>query len=317
MGEYTAIPWCHHTFNGWRGCTKVSAGCENCYAWADSKRFPAQRGIWGPKGTRVIASEDMWKRPHAWHRSAVAAGERRRVFCASLADVFEGEDTMPPDFWDAVEDARARLFQLILDTPQLDWLLLTKRPENVLPTLARFGPSDGLLGTPMALPPSVWTGTSVENQAVAGKRIQEILRIPAAVHYLSMEPLLEAVDIRPWLGLWDDSGDLRPGVDWVIIGGESGPHARPCDLAWIRSIRDQCRAAGVPVFVKQVGKRAFVDVEHYGRERLAKAASWVYGESPSHRWHFAGKDSHGGDPAEWPEDLRVREFPMARAEPRT
>src|SRR5689334_23137746 len=128
MSENSKIEWTHHTFNPWRGCARVSPGCEHCYAETWAKRNPAQFGTWGATGTRVVASDAMWREPLKWDRKAAAAGERHRVFCASLADVGEDRlDLMVP---------RRRLCELIVDTPNLDWLLLTKRPEN----LARLFP---------------------------------------------------------------------------------------------------------------------------------------------------------------------------------
>ena len=260
MAENSKIEWTHHTFNPWRGCTKVSEGCRNCYAETLSGRNPGTLGVWGPNGTRVVASESMWKEPVKWDKKAKAAGERHRVFCASLADVFEGPATMPAAAWDAVTQARKRLGQLILDTPNLDWLLLTKRPENVTAIAAdmwvRFG------GPTVPLPPNVWVGASVENQQAADERIPHLLKVPAAVRFLSCEPLLGAVDIREHLN-GDSTGretggpqgwQPGPAVDWVIVGGESGHGARPMHWHWAHSLRDQCQAAGVPFHFKQWGE---------------------------------------------------------------
>jgi protein gp37 len=260
MGENSKIEWTHHTFNPWRGCTKVSPGCAHCYAETLSHRNPATLGVWGDKGTRVVAAESYWRQPLKWDREARAAGERRRVFCASLADVFEDRpDLVAP---------RVRLFHLINETPNLDWLLLTKRPENV----RRF---QGGAGVPRSwaesMPPNVWIGTSVEDQERADERIPHLLAIPAAVRFLSIEPLLGPVDLRRIPNLspdrcryFDDvesltlNGKVYPSrrVHWVIVGGESGPKSRPMDRAWVLAIRDQCRAAGVPFFFKQMTKKA-------------------------------------------------------------
>lgn len=231
MAENSNISWTTHTFNPVRGCTKVSDGCKNCYAETMSKRNPKVLGIWGDKGTRVVASEDMWRKPVAWDREAQNVGERHRVFCASLADVCEDR----PE-WNA---PRIRLKNLIRETPHLDWLLLTKRPENYLRLF--WGPEQGVW------PSNVWAGTSVENQEAADKRIPHLLKCPAAIRFLSCEPLLGPID------LVDKTRTYRPAieVDWVIVGGESGPGARPCNVAWIRDIVGQCKAAGVATFVKQ------------------------------------------------------------------
>lgn len=262
MAETTEIAWCDATFNPWRGCTKVSPGCTNCYAEAMSHRNPKVLGEWGPNGARVIASEPYWRQPLKWDREARAAGERRRVFCASLADVFEERPELIVP--------RQRLFQLIGRTPNLDWLLLTKRPEVAVenwPLWAGYWASSRdaetiqKVGETFILP-NVWLGVSVEDQARADERIPLLLQVPAAVRFLSVEPLLGPIDLSECLGLNvrcspfpDSSGnvDIPSGsfVDWVIVGGESGHDARPCRVEWVRSIVDQCRAAGAPCFVKQ------------------------------------------------------------------
>lgn len=231
MGENSKIEWCHHTFNPWIGCTKVSDGCANCYA-EEMMDHRYGRAQWGPGGTRVRTSDTNWKKPLLWDRAAAAAGERHRVFCASLADVFEDRPEL--------ETWRYDLFFLIEKTPHLDWLLLTKRPENVV---------ESINPTMLALP-NVWIGTSVENQEQADKRIPELLKIPAAVRFLSMEPLLGPVD----LSLRWDRLEFVPGIHWVIVGGESGRNARPMHPDWARGLRDQCQAAGVPFLMKQWGE---------------------------------------------------------------
>ena len=278
MAENTAIEWATHTFNPWRGCTKVSAGCANCYAETLSHRNPGTLGVWGPNGTRVVAAESAWKEPLKWNRLAKAAGERHRVFCASLADVFE--DWTGPmvdsrgvnlsrvdgacEVVTTMQDVRNRLFALIDATPNLDWLLLTKRPENfsrMLPDYTQITPGMRVTyrGWSVARP-NVWLGTSVENQQAADERIHRLLAVPARVHFLSMEPLLGPVDLEGWLGdsilSSDEKGSdiYSPGITWVIVGGESGPNARPCHPDWVRSLRDQCNAEGVPFFFKQWGE---------------------------------------------------------------
>lgn len=261
MAENSKIEWTHHTFNPWRGCTKVSAGCANCYAESLSKRNPATLGIWGDNGTRVVAAESYWKQPLKWNREAERAcficGDqavqcecgnktRPRVFCASLADVFEDRPELI--------DPRHRLMQLIESTLNLDWLLLTKRPENIGDMLPVKWFGDGL-------PSNLWIGTSVENQEQADRRIPELLKIPARVRFLSCEPLLGPVDLSPWMNYESEVDDLGltcagfdPDFHWVIVGGESGSNARPMHPDWARSLRDQCQAAGVPFFFKQWGE---------------------------------------------------------------
>lgn len=266
MAKNSKIEWTHHTFNPWRGCTKVSDGCKHCYAETLSARNHATLGIWGPKGSRPIAAESYWRQPLKWDRLAKQSGERKRVFCASLADVFEGRDTMPKDAWASVEDARARLFDLIEATPMLDWLLLTKRPENVL-AMVPAG-----IGWQMGFPSNLWIGTSVEDQKTADERIPHLLCIPAKVRFLSCEPLLGPVDLtdihrndpnvgfnpltgRMWGGI-PGGEDWFPSqrIHWVIVGGESGKDARPMQPDWARSICGQCQAANVPFLFKQWGE---------------------------------------------------------------
>lgn len=234
MGKNSKIEWCSHTFNPWRGCTKVSDGCKNCYAETMSKRSPKTLGVWGDNGTRVIASQSYWKQPLRWNREAHAAGERQRVFCASLADVFEDRPEL--------DAPRLRLLALIESTPFLDWLLLTKRPENVMPLIERAQSHASVVPNPRAWllrNPWVWIGTSVENQKELW-RVDELRKIPSSVRFLSVEPLLE------------DLGKVDlTGIHWMIVGGESGAGARPLHPDWARSLRDQCQTAGVPFFMKQ------------------------------------------------------------------
>ena len=226
MGRVTLITWCDHTLNSWRGCAKVSAGCTNCFAERQAKRSPKVLGTWGPNGHRVIASEDYWRQPIRWNEEAAKLGIRRRVFVGSMMDVFEDRDEL--------NAPRVRLFNLIHRLAALDWLLLTKRPENVL----RMVPDEWHHDWPA----HVWLGTSVEDQDAADKRIPALLEIPAAIRFLSIEPLLGPVDL---------SG-LLLGIHWIICGAESGPHRRPCNLEWVHSIVNQCLAAKMPVFVKQI-----------------------------------------------------------------
>lgn len=294
MGVDTKIEWAHHTFNPWIGCTKVGPGCDHCYAEAlmDGRHGKAR---WGAGQPRVRTAESTWKQPLSWNRKAAAAGIRQRVFCSSLADVFDNE--VDPQW-------RDDLWRLILDTPQLDWLLLTKRIGNVLGR------------TPiMGLPGNVWLGATIVNQAEADRDIPKLLeiktRLGARKVFLSMEPLLGPVDIRAFVygcyecgascglrlpgppkvercfecgeecgpdtepviseGCPKCGGELEficpdcshymvyqhpdtPVLDWIIVGGESGPGARPMHPDWTRSLRDQCAEAGVPFLFKQWGE---------------------------------------------------------------
>lgn len=297
MGKDTNIEWTDHTFSPWWGCTKVSPGCTNCYADSFSKRVGHGKRlptIWGPKSERRFFGAKHWAEPLQWARAAEREGVRRRVFCASMADVFEDR----PD----LADARARLCRVVTETPSLDWLLLTKRPQNVVRLWPDFG-----------FTPNVWIGTTVEDQRRADERIPELLTIPARVRFLSCEPLLEAVDLFAFLKtpLRDRClAELRspemPGIDWVIVGGESGHGARPFNLAWARALRDRCRAASVAFFCKQFGAAASDPVNGIAGRALkvpAEAAQLV---------SLRLKDRKGGDWGEWPTDLRVREFPEVR-----
>lgn len=275
-------------FNPWRGCTKVSEGCQYCYAENMSHRNPGVLGVWGKTGTRVVAADAMWREPLKWDRAAGDAGERHRVFCASLADVFEHEDTMPPESLGPVREARAHLFSVIDQTPNLDWLLLTKRPGNVVPVLRRAVDRIHVLYPRGAVfaerwlnvgpPPNVWLGVSAENQARAEERVPLLCQIPARVRFVSAEPLLGPLDLRPWLGTGDNQ------VSWVIVGGESGSEARPFNTDWARILRDQCGDAGAFCFVKQMGSNPI--------QLVVK--------------------KKGGDLEDIPTDLRVRELPLVQ-----
>lgn len=229
MAKNSSIEWTHHTFNPWWGCVRVSPGCKHCYAETWAKRVGMI--LWGNRAPRRFFSDSHWSEPLAWNREALAAGERRRVFCASMADVFERRAEL--EVW------RSRLWALIDATPRLDWLLLTKRPEQI----ARCVPWSG------SWPHNVWLGTTVENQHWANKRLDILLEYPARVRFVSAEPLLGPLDLRPWLER-DRSGRR---IDWVIAGGESGAKARPMNPEWARELRDQCTRARVPFHFKQWG----------------------------------------------------------------
>ena len=280
MSENTKIEWCDHTFNPWEGCQKVGPGCDHCYAETRNARFGGgQAPNWGPAAPRRRTGKDTWAKPEKWQKRAAdfmaKHGRRQRVFCASLADVF---DNQVPSEW------RVDLFRLIKATPDLDWLLLTKRIGMVTPLLLeslKWGAtSDPDLaywigcwfdGHP---PANVWIGGTITSQAEADRDIPKLLAVPARVRFLSMEPLLGPVDLEriQWPekhkvdvlrgGAWDLPGWIHGGfvnhsdmntVDWVIVGGESGPGARPMHPDWARSLRDQCAAAGVPFLFKQWG----------------------------------------------------------------
>lgn len=221
MGYNSSIEWTTHTFNPWWGCTKVSDGCKHCYAETLSKRYGHK--VWGPGRARRIMSDAHWQGPLTWNADARTKNIRYRVFCASMADVFEEA---------APIGELERLWQLIRDTPFLDWQLLTKRPHRILDSL----PNDWGDGYP-----NVWLGTSVEDTRVVG-RIGHLVQIPSVVHFLSLEPLIGPLHNLP-----------LEGIDWVIVGGESGAGARPIKEEWVLDIRDQCRRAEVAFFFKQWG----------------------------------------------------------------
>jgi protein gp37 len=246
MGETTGIAWTDHTFNPWWGCVKVAPECEGCYAEAFDKRVGGAH--WGPTAPRRFFGEKHWAEPVRWNRLALKAETRRRVFCGSMCDVFEDRPEVYP--------VRERLWSLIHETPQLDWLLLTKRPENVAEMLPAFW-GDGW--------PNVWLGTSIGHPS-SGKRLSELRRVPAAVRFISAEPLL-----APWVA------ELT-GIDWLIVGGESGAKARPMEVEWARGLRDCARRWGVAFFMKQLG----------------------------------GKQDHHERIAEFPADLQIREFPRSQ-----
>ncbi len=222
MGENSHIAWTDDTFNPWIGCMKVSPGCTNCYAETQQARW-GHADRWGPNSVRSVTSDANWKKPLKWNAEAERAGVRRRVFCGSLCDVFEDHET--------ANATRPRLWQLIADTPWLDWLLLTKRTGNIAPNL----PSSWGAGWP-----NVWLGTSVENLKYAGERLPELVRIPAMVRFVSAEPLVGSLHGVDWVG-----------IDWVIVGGESGPGFRPMPLEWVREIQFSATESGATFFFKQ------------------------------------------------------------------
>ena len=220
MAETSSIAWTHYTFNPWIGCTKVSDGCRNCYAEADANHWG--RKVWGAKASRQVTTKDYWKKAVKWNRERAEGGDKWRVFCASLSDVFEDHPTANAE--------RPRLWQRIEETPWLDWLLLTKRPERIAANL----PADWGAGWP-----HVWLGTSIEDMRVAA-RADHLRAIPASVRFVSYEPALGPLDEL----------DLT-GIDWMIYGGESGAGFRPHDLAWPRAMRRRCSETGVAFFYKQ------------------------------------------------------------------
>lgn len=230
MGKDSSIEWTDHTFNPWWGCAHVSPGCENCYAEAWAKRVGEK--VWGTKQDRRFFTEKHWSEPLKWNADAQAGKNRKRVFCASMADVFELRSDL--DEW------REKLWELIDETPWLDWLLLTKRPQNIgkkVPWTNDW-------------PNNVWLGTTVEDQKRADERLPILLQFPAKRRFLSCEPLLGPVDLSAWTR-------HRPKklheIDWVIAGGESGANARAMLPGWARQLRDECQKSEIPFHFKQWG----------------------------------------------------------------
>lgn len=278
MSDTTQIQWTDRTFNPWWGCSRVSPACRSCYADATATRWGHE--LWRRKGGRRMMSEANWRNPVKWNRAAERAGQPAKVFCASMADVFEVHPVAEVNA--QLDEARARLWSLIDRTPWLIWQLLTKRPE----TVAELVP----WGTDW--PANLWLGTSVENQRWADTRIPILLNTPAAMRFLSCEPLLGPVELLNYLAgkTWSSTTRGANGIggqmvvtdpspiSWVIVGGESGPGARQMDLDWAIRIVEDCRVAGSAPFVKQLGSA-------FGPHK-------------------------GGDMDTWPPELRVREYPV-------
>jgi protein gp37 len=329
MAENSSIEWCDHTFNPWIGCTKISEGCKFCYAEAlmDNRYKKVQ---WGPQGRRVLTSEANWKQPYKWQKQAKELNTRHKVFCASLADVFEDKD----DQFDEMNLWRHNLGKVIFETPDLDWLLLTKRPQNATDMLTMMFHDVGLI------PDNASVGTSVENQKTANERIPELLKIPAKVRFLSCEPLLGEIELSydalnlvcptcdgdgylkenhldhpkqtgddedcDWCLDCNSQPRLVHGIDWVIVRGESGRGARPFDIAWLESLLEQCDGI-CPVFFKQLGSFPIMNEAQWrGLERapLLKASqAW---QTPEKYVPLLQHDSKGGNPDEWPNTVSIK-----------
>jgi protein gp37 len=328
----TSIEWATAVWNPTTGCTRVSTGCDNCYAFAlHDKRYASnlhaandflgvlevdQRVESRAMAARRMGVKMPWPKQYDRPFSRVQLLPERlddplrhkkpeRYFVDSMSDLFH--EDVPDEYLD-------RLFLRVALNRRHTFLILTKRPERMRAYCERVMPSPtkeeldhvAALTTPaeraevgdwahltvMGLaepPPNIWLGTSVEDQASADERIPHLLATRAAVRFLSCEPLLGPVDISTYMWIAAADGGTLHAIDWVIVGGESGPRARPMDLAWVRSLVEQCRAAGVAPFIKQLGSFPV----------------W-----PSEvKWPLELRESHGRDMAEWPEDLRVREFP--------
>lgn len=334
MSANSKIQWTDHTFNAWEGCTKVAPECKNCYAETlVDHRFG--RAKWGKNQPRRRTSENLWKGPIAWNKTAIctqcgqseligsddcrtcgrnfsSANRRRpRVFCLSLGDWLDEE---VPIEW------LADLLLLIHDTPNLDWQLLTKRPQNLRSRIEQaqdwhfdFGDRNvaGWLSDWRKhgiAPLNVWIGVS------AGADQKAALDIPAKVHFLSCEPMLHPLNTN-----FPEPFKTAEKFDWIIFGGESGKKARKLRVDWIRQGLAFCRANKIAAFVKQMGRNV-VDRNDAGFD--GDEGDWPMGtETREMDTGYQGtpvrvllRDSHGGDMEEWPETLRVREFPVSDSE---
>jgi len=307
------IEWTDHTHNEWIGCEKISDGCKHCYAEElMDKRYA--RAKWGANGTRTLTSIQNRNKPFSWNRKAEKEGVRYKVFAQSLSDTFEDREELEP--W------RIELFEKIASTPNLDWLVLTKRPEVANRFFVKYSKFCNLS--------NLWLGVSIENQKAAEQRIPILLDIPAKVKFSSIEPLLGEVDLTAIGVTGEDNtvhinslkGELHTDyeygcsyesidkIDWVIVGGESGNNARPMHPDWVRSIRDQCQEAGVPFFFKQWGEwmpqidlPSEIQLSSHGfkRDKIQKFEDQDLSESP---WMVRiGKKKAGSllDGREWKE----------------
>lgn len=299
MAIDSAIAWTRSTFNPWIGCTKVGPGCDHCYAEnLDSRKRWGGVTHWGAGVPRHRTSASNWKQPLAWNRQAAKTGEFWPVFCASLADVFDNEVS---DEW------RADLFNVIEQTPHLTWQLVTKRIGNVLDMVPAHWID--------CFPPNVWQLATIVNKTELERDGLKLATIPAVVRGVSYEPAVEYVNFKGWIG--------ENRLNWIIVGGESGSHARPFRAQWAREVVRECRKAGTAVFVKQLGANV-IDRNDAGFDGC-EPWEWPDGmhDRVEHDIHgfleqYQGadvrirlQDRAGADPSEWPEDLRVREFPRA------
>ena len=258
MGATTEIAWCNSTFNPWWGCTRVDPACEHCYAETWARR--TGHSVWGPTAPRRTFGAKHWAEPFTWDSRAKKDSVRRRVFCASMADIFDKD--APPGELD-------RLWLVIRMTPNLDWLLLTKRADRIRDSL----PADWGSGYR-----NVWMGVTIGEPGGLW-RLDELIKIPAVIRFVSVEPLLAPLLLTRYGPRSHVAVQiLREGLDWVIVGGESGAGCRPMDLDWARTLRNEARVIGAAYFMKQIG--GFPNK----RDRLS----------------------------DFPEDLRIREFPVPR-----
>jgi protein gp37 len=276
MSNDTAISWTDCTDNiivvkggGWH-CQKISAGCANCYAEALNQNtfFGGNKLPYSGEPPDLILKRDIFQ---SWPRQR----KPKKHFVASMTDVF-GEWIDPT--W------HEEILNAMWSSPNQTFQILTKRPHIMRDRCLQWMKEWGL----PRMPDNIWVGTTVENQAVAGDRIPALVEIPAKIHFLSCEPLLEKIDLTEWI----------KSLQWVITGGESGKKARPCHIDWVRSLVEQCQFADIPVFVKQLGSNP-VDSSPYIDGVVAN------------NYRFSTSDSKGSDLCDFPEDLRIRQFPYA------
>ncbi len=340
----TSIQWTDKTWNPVRGCSRVSPGCSNCYAMRQAHRFSNPGGPY--EGLTVLRKGKVDWRGHArlvpemlgqplrWRKPA-------RIFVNSMSDLFHSSLT---------DEEIAAVFGVMASSPEHTFQVLTKRPERMLewfkwvnaaeddPYTTCLREAAGWIepsrwervmrdtGFEQDFPefepwplPNVWLGVSVEDQKTANERINRLLDVPAAIRFISAEPLLEHIDLNhlpngmfsPFSALrrWTD-GKTTTGLDWVIVGGESGHGARPCDSLWISSVVEQCAKAGVPCFVKQLGSLSVVNMTTTGQFRDGpNGKRQLKLDATRLQW----TDKAGGDPSEWPDDLQVRQFPGGAA----
>ncbi len=258
MSNKSKIEWTDVTWNPVTGCSKVSDGCKNCYAERMTARFRKDHKPWtlANAAHNVVLHYDRLTDPFHWQKL-------RKVFVNSMSDLFH--ELVDDDFILGV-------FNAMRENPRHTFQVLTKRPERMQHLLSLLRWPDG-----PAVAPNVWLGVSVENQQTADERIPLLLQTPAAVRFLSCEPLLGPLDLTRWLefaGCDTDAGISNPGIQWVICGGESGPDARPMHPDWARSLRDQCKDAGVSYLFKQWGE--FITAEVRDNPHFAGGRSFDY-----------------------------------------
>lgn len=317
MATSTHPDYYDYTFNPWRGCSKVSPGCDRCVSEIIAARQPENLGTWGPDGTRPVGNDAYWRYPFTWHRQAEAAGKRRRVLCLGMGDWLENRSDLDMPL--------AMLMRTIEQTPALDWLLLTKLPLN---WAARLKAAQAVypLANPILLnwlagspPANVWLGVSCEDQQRVIERVPALMRTPARLRFLVLEPLLTSVnithftetarkvsrDIYPLFGqilTGTDPTYADSGFSWVILGGEQGAQPRPTSITWMRSViqavdahNREYRRHPVAVYVRQLGANPIDDT-----------APKIAGEP----FRLRLPTRKGDEWSEWPEEFRVREFPI-------